>query len=71
MGRPTVSSEGQGRGCEFIVTLPVLVDQPAILEREVGKLPEGSDVKRRILVVDDNRDGAESLAMMLELIVRG
>lgn len=64
-GRVAVSSAGLGHGCEFRVRLPVVtatVDEPVI----TVKGPRGP--RRRILVVDDNRDGAQSLAMMLKML---
>jgi signal transduction histidine kinase len=59
-------SEGPGRGSEFVVRLPVLLAQPtddrpaAAARRE----PAGA---RRVLVVDDNPDSLESLAMLLSI----
>jgi signal transduction histidine kinase len=59
-------SEGQGRGSEFVVRLPVASppDRPQTAElrsEAPGRRPF------RVLVVDDNRDAAESLAMLLRL----
>lgn len=65
-GTVTAMSDGEGRGSKFVVTLPALPDGVAAADgptRPVGK--EGP--KRRVLVVDDNKDGAQSLGMMLEL----
>ncbi|MBY0525446.1 MAG: MEKHLA domain-containing protein [Gemmataceae bacterium] len=67
-GTVTAQSDGQGQGSTFTVTLPVLAtpEEPATMARENGQAATGP--KRRILVVDDNRDGADSLAMMLGLM---
>jgi PAS domain S-box-containing protein len=66
-GRIEAHSEGLGRGSEFILHLPLL---PAAGGREPGPAaasPEASDGALRVLVVDDNRDAAESLAELLAL----
>jgi CheY-like chemotaxis protein/anti-sigma regulatory factor (Ser/Thr protein kinase) len=64
-GRVEARSEGTGRGCEFVVELPVFGE--AISESvQSSRLPELP--RRRILVVDDNRDAAETLGALLEAL---
>lgn len=66
-GKVTVHSAGSDHGSEFLVTLPILSrpdDSPANPLLRSAKLGAGL----RVLVVDDNRDGAMSMAMMLELL---
>jgi signal transduction histidine kinase len=68
-GRVEARSEGTGRGSEFIVRLPV-VDEPVrheVQEPAAGH-PVVEDRKRRILAVDDNRDAADSLALILQMM---
>ncbi|MGH8571176.1 MAG: ATP-binding response regulator [Gammaproteobacteria bacterium] len=66
-GTVEVHSAGPGQGSEFMVRLPILVETatPPPPEPTVGE--PTSTTPRRILVVDDNRDSAESLAMLLAL----
>jgi CheY-like chemotaxis protein/anti-sigma regulatory factor (Ser/Thr protein kinase) len=65
-GTVEVTSGGPNRGTEFVVRLPLLTDDaPAEAARPA---PESAAPRRRhILVVDDNRDAAESLALLLRL----
>ncbi|HYB99424.1 MAG TPA: PAS domain S-box protein [Candidatus Limnocylindrales bacterium] len=61
-------SEGLARGSEFIVTLPVA--DSATSEHDdprTWRKGEGRTVSR-ILVVDDNRDAADSMGMMLRFL---
>ncbi len=65
-GTVTATSGGPGKGSEFVVELP-LIDLPA-----EGPVPPAqraeSAVKRRVLVIEDNQDSAESLKEYLELL---
>jgi PAS domain S-box-containing protein len=68
-GSVTAQSDGQGKGSEFIVRLPALSQKhPVAVARSPKEdgAPLGAGPQRRILVVDDNVDGAESLAMLLK-----
>ncbi|MCC6531402.1 MAG: PAS domain S-box protein [Burkholderiales bacterium] len=61
-------SDGHGMGSEFVVRLPV-VASPAGPDREDrAREPQPAKVRRRILIVDDNRDAAASLAMIFGLM---
>ncbi|HKS55776.1 MAG TPA: ATP-binding protein [Steroidobacteraceae bacterium] len=62
-GRVEASSEGPGKGSCFSVRLPLNVRPVAAPKPE--RQQTGSIASLRVLVVDDNRDAAESLAMLL------
>jgi CheY-like chemotaxis protein len=69
-GTVTAHSEGAGKGSEFIVRLPALSDEQnrALLRQQAeDKQVVAPTAPRRILVVDDNVDAAESLALLLRL----
>jgi PAS domain S-box-containing protein len=64
-GRVEARSEGPGTGSEFIVHLPVLVGTS---QSSGAPAPgEGPTATYKILVVDDGRDAADSLALLLRL----
>ncbi len=65
-GSITVESEGLGHGSTFTVRLPLHRTQ------QVARLPNipsttGRGHSRKVLIVDDNRDAASSLSLILEL----
>jgi len=65
-GRVEAMSEGLGRGSEFVVRLPIVVE--ASNPHESGGAAEHPVTSSfRILVVDDNRDSADSLSEMLKM----
>ncbi|WP_332823828.1 PAS domain-containing hybrid sensor histidine kinase/response regulator [Ramlibacter sp.] len=68
-GRVTAESDGPGKGSTFTVTLPPLkAGAPAVSEAH-----QRIDIPRavkalRVMVVDDNKDAAETLGMLLESV---
>ena len=68
-GTVTAASGGQGKGSTFTVKLPAVESHAQPLS---ASSPDDAQTaagpKRRILVVDDNRDSATSLAMLLKLL---
>jgi len=66
-GQIEAKSEGPLRGAEFVVRLPVVqAPQPHKGNGQRDSNPQKSSL--RILIVDDNRDGADSLAMLLRFL---
>jgi CheY-like chemotaxis protein len=61
-------SQGNGMGSEFIVRLPIIPPdkhgQPVPIDEPKGR----STTSRRVLVADDNRDAAISLATILKMM---
>ncbi|HYF43756.1 MAG TPA: ATP-binding protein, partial [Ramlibacter sp.] len=62
-GHVAVHSEGSGRGSTFTVTLPRADGRPA--ERAAPGADDAALPRKRVLVADDNRDAADTLAMLL------
>ncbi|HVW69679.1 MAG TPA: PAS domain S-box protein [Steroidobacteraceae bacterium] len=59
-------SEGTGRGTELVVTLPVFSEETRMTAPPAG--PDQMQQRpKRLMVVDDNKDAAESMSMLLEL----
>jgi PAS domain S-box-containing protein len=65
-GSVQARSEGVGRGSEFTVRLPTVAPLPECLDVETETECPSAGVGLKILVVDDNRDAADTCAMLLE-----
>lgn len=67
-GTVEARSEGLGRGSEFIVKLPLVEMAAGVCSKDAAAPASPAlESSRRILIVDDNVDAAESLAMLLRL----
>lgn len=67
-GRIEAKSAGPGQGAEFTVYLPCVLESVADANPETdGEVALKAETGARILVVDDNVDVAESMAVLLEL----
>ncbi|MBY0523125.1 MAG: response regulator [Gemmataceae bacterium] len=67
-GSVRANSAGPNQGSEFSVRLPLLQESAAVPVHPNGRVVNGTDtVRGRILVVDDNVDAADSLAMLLQM----
>jgi PAS domain S-box-containing protein len=66
-GSISARSDGPGKGSEFLVRLPIIASTFAasVPTASPGAARVASVIERRVLVVDDNEDAAESLAMIL------
>jgi CheY-like chemotaxis protein/two-component sensor histidine kinase len=64
-GTVEARSVGVGQGSEFVVRLPILAGTHELPPKV--PLSEPPRTTRRVLVVDDNRDSAESLAILAQL----
>jgi signal transduction histidine kinase/DNA-binding response OmpR family regulator len=69
-GTVMAHSDGPGRGSEFVVRLPVQSDEPpdVLAPTPESANPSSEPNPLRIVIVDDNLDGVESLADLLELL---
>ncbi|HEX5269723.1 MAG TPA: response regulator [Gemmataceae bacterium] len=63
-GRVAAASDGPGRGAAFTVWLPL---EPAPAAAPAAPGAPATAPRGRVLVIEDSRDGAESLRMLLEL----
>lgn len=68
-GRLEARSEGLGRGTELLLRLPILAGAPPLSLNERPDAPDAPPgEKPRILVVDDDPDVVDALAMLLEIL---
>uniref|UniRef100_UPI003F714272 hybrid sensor histidine kinase/response regulator n=1 Tax=Gemmata sp. TaxID=1914242 RepID=UPI003F714272 len=63
-GSVAAHSAGTGKGTEMVVTLPL--EQELAAPAAAGPPHPGAAHRHRVLVIEDNRDSAESLQMLLE-----
>jgi len=66
-GSITVKSDGPGKGSEFSVRLPLAPAQ-AMPQSTVVPIAVAAQRARRVLIVDDNRDAADSLGALLRVL---
>jgi signal transduction histidine kinase/ActR/RegA family two-component response regulator len=67
-GRIEARSHGVDRGCEFEVSLPLLAELKTRSAQPGDQPPREQAKTRRVLIVEDNVDAAESLSMLLDLL---
>jgi PAS domain S-box-containing protein len=65
-GTVSVHSDGPGRGSEFTISLPALAQSSAPREPQPAAPVAPAHRASRVLIVDDNRDSADTLAALLE-----
>jgi CheY-like chemotaxis protein len=67
-GSVEACSTGLDRGSEFVVRLPASAAEPWSRQTKAGgSRPASALIQHRVLVVDDNVDAADSLAMLVRL----
>jgi signal transduction histidine kinase len=66
-GEVTAASRGAGRGTEMLVRLPLELGAAPVRRSGLRAIWSSNGTSLRIVVADDNRDAANSLAMLLRL----
>ena len=67
-GRVDVHSEGLGRGSRFTVHLPLVPVPREAAAAPAALVETGTNASCRALIVDDNHDSADTMAMMLKML---
>jgi CheY-like chemotaxis protein len=67
-GALTAASAGVGRGSEFTLALPLVASDERTVDAGQEAASPGAAQTYRIMIVDDNRDAAEALAALLEIL---
>jgi signal transduction histidine kinase len=62
-GRLDARSEGEGRGSEFVIQLPLTSTH--VVAAAEGRL-DGDRLERQVLIIDDNEDAANAMAMLID-----
>jgi DNA-binding response OmpR family regulator len=64
----SAASAGAGKGSEFVVRLPILINPAIMTPTPSHETTPDRTASCKVLVVDDNRDAAYSLAQVLALM---
>ena len=64
-GTIEAKSGGRGQGSEFIVRLPLAANQSSNIPLTDGKAGAATTIAQKVLVIDDERDIADALAILL------
>jgi CheY-like chemotaxis protein len=67
-GTVEASSEGAGKGSQFTVRLPIAASMEPRLPSTGAVALRAITAPVRVLIVDDNRDAADSLGMLLRIL---
>jgi two-component system, chemotaxis family, CheB/CheR fusion protein len=65
-GSVSAHSDGVGKGSEFIIRLPIANERFSNLRAAVASIDGTKPPKRKILIVEDNADSGESMAVLLQ-----
>jgi PAS domain S-box-containing protein len=65
-GTVTAASAGPGKGSEFTVRLPLAAEPPALTAAPRPTARPAAAARKRVLIVEDNKDSADSLKMVFE-----
>lgn len=67
-GEVHLKSEGADEGSEFIVRLPLCVETARAGDSAAPRIASTVLTRQRVLVVDDNRDAATSMGLLLKIL---